>query len=216
MIINWREELIKLFPETTDRIIPDNTRVCNKCNGLGLLKENTYMVGCNKCYGKGYLETICPKCGKEKESYRPQCNECLRREIEEKDNKKRQEAFDKAKKISINEYDGYLLSLTTEGRVVKSEDFYDDIYDMDLEDVPTWVFTTKPYKCFNSIDLIEIINDHCESGYEDMENYLDSNSPLLQQAQELIDKWELEQGDLLNCYEEDYNLVVMLDYDFSL
>ena len=51
----------------------------------------------------------------------------------------------------------------------------------------------------------------CEDGYEDMYQRLDVESPLLSQAQELLDKWEKENEGSIAVYNESRSKAVMID-----
>ena len=111
------------------------------------------------------------------------------------------------KVIHLNDYDGMLKSLFTEGLVVDKEQFIEQYKESFTKDSPKEVYAHKLAPESFGFDLEytlrNLAGDH---DTEDLEQFLDFNSPLLEEAQKLIDKWLKEQdgaGDLYNV-DEDY------------
>ena len=209
MIINWREEIIKLFPDTTERKIPEGSIICPVCNGLGLYtsENKKYISVCSTCYGKGCTELkVCKTCGVElsEKYYYTICEKCR-----EEDRIQRElERYEKAEKIKIADYDGMLFSLNGEN-IIDVNDLLDELEALKEQNIK-WMFGTKSEPLF-SIDLQNIIADECEDGYEDMISFLDMKSEKLVEAQRLIHEWEIENEGNIKIYYPDYNKVILLD-----
>ena len=202
--ISWREEIIKLFPDTTERIKNDNEEWCPKCNGLGLIRENKYIVGCTTCCGKGVIK-LC-ECGQKIDKPYTICKSCR----DKKEQEKEKERFEKAEKINYENYDGNFL---WNDRVLDKEALEDELYTIiyGKKEPPIYVYATKEEKVFNFIDLVDIVADKCEDGYEDMDENFDYKDSDFLKAQELVDKWLNKHEENLYCYYEDYNKVITLD-----
>jgi len=203
--INWREDLISLFPDVTERVKRDNDEWCPVCKGIGLKRENNYIVGCTNCYGKGIIEAC--ECGNkiDRRGYTT-CKDCR----DKKEQERIKERFEKAKKIKYEDYDGKFL---WSDRVVDKEELEDELYTQlyDGEDVPGYIYATKIIKVFSHINLTEIIYDKCEDGYEDMYSYFNYNDEDLDKAQDYLNKWIKKHENVLDCYYEDFSTIVLLD-----
>ena len=81
---------------------------------------------------------------------------------------------------------------------------------IECEELPEYLWTAEGQPHF-SLNIREIILDKCEDGYEDMYQRLDVESPLLSQAQELLDKWEKENEGSIAIYNESRSKAVMID-----
>lgn len=198
----------ELFTQLQDRLVLDlkeNEIACPKCKGLRMFYvqngDKGYIETCRNCHtGKLY---VCKYCSKATNTDYCDCKEAS----EERSNKWRSEQaqkdlenFQKAEKINYKDYTGYYL-IDSDERLKTQEDLEEWIYGklVDGEDVTEYLWAVE--EDFRmSIDLHEIISDKCEYGYEDMYDFLNTNSPLLSQAQDLISKWEDEQGDNLCTY----------------
>ena len=202
-IINWRDEFIKLFPENTERKLKDNHKWCEKCNGLGFVRENNYIEFCNTCRGLGQIELCTKMCGREKKYPSSVCEECGK----EKKIEREEELYKNAQKIKFIDYDGMFF----EGEnVVDGEEFADNLYYKikDGEDYLTYAYGTIKTQVIH-IKLKDIICEVCEDGYDDMSDYINYDG--VDEIQELIDEWIKKQGDLNCTYEKDYKVVVLLD-----
>jgi len=215
-----RKTTPELFNELTDRLIiplEDNEIACPTCKGLRLIykqKNNKEgdIISCPDCYtGKLY---VCKYCGKANKTDHCDCKKAQ----EERDNEfrikeanKELELFKKAKKINFNDYNGYFI-LEEDCPVRDSDDVCDWLYDRIKfnEDVPEYLWATQSEPVF-TMDLEDILYDKCEEGYEDMESHLDTNDDDFIAAQEHLDKWYKKQGDSVNIYYEDHNVVVLLN-----
>lgn len=205
-LINWREELINLFPETTDRKLKDNYKLCEYCNGLGLYKRGEGLVGCNLCSGTGQIELCQNKCGNEKYKSCNVCENCFKRSEEEKRIKKENDIYEKAGKINYCDYDGKFL---VDDTVKDKDDFKEWIFERLLEEnLPKYVYGTKKEKVMG-INFKQVIEDECENGYEEMGDRLDYTG--VEEIQIMIDRWIEGQGDANYCYWEDYKVIVLLD-----
>ena len=131
-------------------------------------------------------------------------------EWKEKQDKIEKERFEKAKKISFDEYEGFFLR---GDRVINKEDLEDELCSMiyDNENPPNYIFATIPQKIFTGIDLEEVMSDKCEDGYEDMCSYFNYQDEDFLKAQELLNKWLVKHDSILDIYYEDFNTVVLLN-----
>jgi len=206
--INWKEEFTKLFPETTVRELKPNHIWCDKCNGISFIKNGNYISSCTKCHGEGQIELCTEGCGRLKYSYYyTVCKECKDKKQEEIEFRKEKEAFEKATKISFNDYDGMFLD---NERAIDKEEFEENLYYKILEDdnYPDYVYGTRKQHVIN-IDFKDIIYNACEDGYEDMDSFLDYKG--VDEIQNKIDEWIDKQGDANYIYYEDYKTVVLLN-----
>jgi hypothetical protein len=184
--------------------IKENEIVCPNCKGLRFVliekSDKGYIESCQRCYaGK---VNICKHCGNDSK-LSCQCGQSKR----ERDTifcsaqaQKELDAYNQAEKISFNDYNGKFL-LESDDYVKDKDDIEEWIYEKlnDGEDVPDYLWATKAEKVF-TIDLLDIISNNCEDGYEDMYDHLSTDSDVLVQAQQLITKWEETQGESLNFY----------------
>ena len=201
MTINWREEIIKLFPETTERTLKENHIWCNDCNGLGLKRHGEHIIGCVECYGKGQIE-LC-ECGNKKLRGWTICEDCRIKALKNNEINR----FNKAEKIHYDDYDGRFI---VNDDTYNKDDFEEWLYDRitEREEYPIYMFATKQIKVLD-IDLNNVIQNCVENGYDDMSEHLDYKG--IEEIQEKIDKWIDDQGDSAYCYEEDYSRVILLD-----
>lgn len=218
-----RKTTPELFNELTDRLIiplEDNEIACPTCKGLRLIykqKNNKEgdIISCPDCYtGKLY---VCKYCGKANKTDHCDCKKAQEERDNEfriKESKKELELFNNAKKINFNDYNGYFL--IDDEYVEDADDVYERLYNkikydkLSDEDLPTYLWSTKPEPVFN-LDLEDILYEKCEEGYEDMESHLDTNDDDFIAAQEHLDKWYKKQGDSVNIYYEDHSTAVLLD-----
>ncbi len=192
----------------------ENEILCPECKGLRfvLIESNnkSYIESCRHCYtGKLF---VCKHCNKGYKS-RCECREATDERNTEYQIKKAQkelEAYQKAEKIQYKDYKGKFIVEDSE-YIKDCEDLEEWLYERISEgkDVPEYLWACESNRHF-SIDLKDVISDKCEDGYEEMYNNLDTGSPLLSQAQELIEQWENEQGDSLCMYNETYKKAVVL------
>lgn len=213
----------ELFTELTSKLIiklEDNEILCPTCKGLRFTYrqqgENGYISNCTDCYnGKVYK---CKYCGKTNKTDRCECKEAYKERndiFNAKEQAKEKELFEKAKKVKFADYEGKFL-LSGSDFVECSDSVYEWLYDkvidegITYEDLPKYLWSTKAESVF-SLDIDDIIQNECESGYEDMYSCLDTNDENLTKAQEYLNKWCENQGDSLNIYYEDYSIAVLLD-----
>jgi len=207
LTINWREEIIKLFPETTTRTKGENDEWCHVCKGLGLIARDSHIVGCSVCNGTGIEKPRICECGRKIEyPFKTMCEMCR----EEFYRKLREGRFEKANKIPFKDYKGMFLWDDT---VMTKEDLEEALYTAiyDGEAPPNYIWGTKKEKLFTSIDLAEVIVNKCEDGYEDMETYFNYADTDFVKAQELLDAWIAKHNSILDMYYEDYTTAVLLD-----
>ncbi len=209
LTINWREELIKLFPETTQRIKGENDEWCSKCNGLGLINKGNYIVGCSACNGRGIIKAC--ECGEliDKPYYNT-CSSCYSKKLKEEQDQKDRERFEAATKIPFEDYDGLFL---WNDRAITEEELEEELYSLiyDGEETPTYMWGTEKQKVFADIDLVEVVTDKCEDGYEDMASYFDYKDEYFVKAQNLLDIWLSKHSSVTDIYYEDYKTAVLLD-----
>jgi len=207
-----------LFTKLQDRLIinlQDNEILCPKCKGLRfiLVEEENYshIDSCRDCYnGKLY---ICKYCGK---ANRTDCCDC-KEAREERNNNYLQEqkennsrAYQLAEKINYKNYNDRFI-LPNSDRVIDIEELAEWIGELLLnkEDVPEYLWALDNERYF-FIDLKTIIYDNCGDGYEYMYEHLNIKSPLLTQAQKLINQWQDEQGESLYIFSEDHKRAVVI------
>ena len=206
------EQLIKMLQKKLILNLRENEVVCPACAGLNFVlvqrEKSAYIEKCKTCYtGKLY---VCPFCGKQSKTGYCDC-EGVQKQRESEYQKKELELFEKAEKISYQDYDGY-LDLDSDERLSEVDDLDDWINDMlsEGEELPDFLWAYQPKQLID-INLIDIILRQIEdNGYEGMSDNLHLGSPLLEQAQGLIKKWQEEQGDFLNFYLEDRSRAVII------
>jgi hypothetical protein len=208
----------ELYSQLQDKLIinlDENEIPCPECKGLHFVfveKNNSgYIESCRRCYtGKLF---VCKYCGTANKTDHCNCKEAQ----EERNNKfyceqtkKDFDAYQKAEKIHYRDYDGKFILEDSE-YVKDIDDVAEWIYEQISEgnDVPQYLWATESSPHF-SIDLLDVISDKCEDGYEEMYEHLDTSSHLIVEAQELIEKWEKEQGDSLNIYYKDYTKAILI------
>lgn len=209
LTINWREELIKLFPETTQRTKGEQDEWCPKCNGIGLIREDKHVVGCSACNGKG-IKKAC-KCGQKIDRpYYDTCDSCRSKTWDEQQERKDRERFEAAVKIPFEDYTGLFL---WNERAITKEDLEEELYSLIYggEEAPTFIWGTKKQKVFTGISLAEVVTDKCEDGYEDMADYFDYKDEDFIKAQELLNAWLVKHDSVMDIYYEDFNTAVLLD-----
>ena len=209
---------VDLYKQLQERLILDlheGEIECPNCKGLRFVfiqkDDKGYIESCSHCY-TGRL-TVCSHCGKGNTSW-CDCKESQKQRDNEfriTQSKKEMIAYNKAQKINYREYDGKYWIEGYRNHVIEIDDVEEWIYEMltDGKEVPDYLWAQKGTSHF-SIDLYDVINDNCEDGYEDMFSHLDTNSPLLEQAQELISEWEKEQATNIVVYDNDYSRVVII------
>lgn len=205
----------ELFSQLQNRLIiklKESEIICPECKGLTFVlkldstEEHGHIERCSRCY-TGKL-TVCKHCGTGNKSW-CQCKGAEEeRQLEQA--KKDFEIYQKAEKVDYKEYDGKFL-LNNSDYVQDIDDIADWIYNIlsDDEEPPEYLWALIAHSHF-SIDLKDVIFDKCEDGYEDMYDNLDTESLLLSQAQDLINKWEEEQGERLLIYEETHKKAVVI------
>jgi hypothetical protein len=208
----------ELFTQLQDRLVLDlkeNEIACPKCKGLRMFYvqngDKGHIDTCRNCHnGKLY---VCKHCSKANNTDYCDCKEAIKERSTKwklEQAQKDCENFQKAEKINYKDYYGYYLTDGDE-RLKDQDDLEVWIEEklMDRETVPDYLWAVEEnYRV--SIDLQEIISDNCEDGYEDMFSCLDTESPLLSQAQNLVNQWEKEQGDSLCTYSETYDKAVII------
>jgi hypothetical protein len=213
-----RPTIQQLMTDLTDRLKLKLTKdeiPCPTCKGLRFVLvqngENAFIESCSACYdGKHY---ICKHCGNSYKTGDCDCtdakDEKWLKESEEKQ-KKKQEIFYKAEKIKFDDYNGYFM---WRDLVIDKEDLVEELYASiyDNEEIPNYIYATEKQHIGININVIDKISDVCENGCEDMEDYLNFKNEKLKLAQQLIDEWAEEQGDLAYVYYEDFKKVVLLD-----
>lgn len=207
----------ELFSQLQSKLILDiaeNEIICPDCLGLRfiLIEQNDkgYIESCQKCYtGK---VNVCNYCGQYSKMLCPCKQSREERDMiyHSKQAQKELEAYQKAEKISFNDYDGKFL-LESDDYVKDKHDIEEWIFERLLDglDVPDYLWATESEPVF-TIDLLDIISQNCEDGYEDMYDHLDTDNHLLSQAQNLISKWEKGQGESLNIYTITYKKAVLM------
>lgn len=209
LTINWREELIKLFPETTQRTKGEHDEWCSVCNGIGLINQGNCVVGCAACNGKG-IKKAC-ECGKKIDRpYYDTCDSCRSKKFNEQQEQKDRERFAAAAKTPFEDYTGLFL---WNDRAITSEDLEEELYSLIYvgEEPPAYIWGTTKQKVFNGIDLAEVVTNKCEDGYEDMSSNFDFKDVDFVKAQELINSWLTKHDSATDIYYEDYKTAVLLD-----
>lgn len=207
-----------LYSQLQDRLIielGENQILCLGCKGLQFLfienGEKGYIKSCNHCHtGKQY---VCKHCGKGNKTDHCECKEARQgrdNDFRLKQAQKDSEAYQKAEKVNCKDYNGYFILPNSE-RLQEIEDVGEWIHDklVNGEDVPEYLWAVEGAPHF-SIDLQDVISEKCEDGYEDMYSNLSTRSPLIAQAQELINQWEKDQGESLCLFSETYKKAVII------
>lgn len=208
----------ELYTQLQERIVldlKDNEIACTECKSMRFVYvqqgDKGYIESCRHCYnGKLY---ICKFCGKNNRTNSCDCKQAQNESHNDyrlQQAQKDSENYQKAKKINYKDYDGYYM-LSGSEHLKDLDGLYEWIYDKlsNSEDVPEYLWAVEGEQHV-SIDLQEVISDKCEDGYEDMYDCLSTESPLLKQAQELINQWEIEQADSLCLFSETYSKAVII------
>lgn len=208
----------ELYEQIQNRIVlnlQDDEIPCPECKGMRFVyvEENGkgYIESCRRCHtGKLY---VCRHCGEGSTTNYCYCNKAKEErhmKIRTEQAKKDAEAYQKAEKIHYKDYTGKFI-LEDSDYVKDIDDAEEWIYDLLTEgtEPPEYLWAVEKHQHF-SIVLKDVIYDKCEDGYEDMYDCLDTKSPLLEQAQELIKQWEKEQGDRLCVFDETYKKAVII------
>jgi len=208
----------ELFEQLQEKLIlnlSENEIPCPSCKGLMFVlvekNGNSYIEQCRRCHtGKLF---VCEHCGEGTMSGHCKCKESEKKrrlEWDAKQEMKENVLFGKATKIHYKDYDGYFI-LSGEENIKDitgvSEWLEEKI--LEGEEVPNYLWATEATPHFG-IDLRDVINGKCEDGYEDMYSCLDTQSPLITKAQELINEWEKEQGNSLCIFTDDYKRAIMI------
>jgi len=209
-IINWREMLIDLFPDRTERELNDNSKWCPECDGLGLVTvESKHIKGCVTCLGKGQINLCTNKDGEGCVYGYTVCKSCLESENEKERIKGVKIRYKNAKKVTFENYKGKLFDPSNDELVVDKDEFIDSLSEMISEgEFPKYVWGLTAYQNIN-VDMVQVVSDACEGGYEDQFEHLSAMDDL-NHIQEAIDTWITNQGDAACCYNET-NVVVLLD-----
>lgn len=186
----------ELYSQLQDRLIielGDNEILCPECKGLRfILVENdkkAYIEACRHCHiGKLF---VCKHCDKGNKTDHCECKEARQERSDAfsiKQAQKDLEDYQKAEKINYQDYDGYYLLPHSE-RLQTLDDLRDWIGDQlsDGEELPEYFWAVEGTRHFD-INLKDVISEKCEDGYEDMYDNLNTASPLITQAQELINQ----------------------------
>lgn len=207
----------ELYSQLQERIVMDleeDEIICPECKGLRFvyIQKNGkgYIESCRRCH-TGKL-TVCKYCGKANKSW-CDCKEAQEERYNDfrlKQAQKELEAYHKAEKIDCKDYEGYFI-LSEDDFVKDSSDLEEWLYErlVEGEDVPEYLWAVEGVPHF-SIDLKDVVSDKCEDGYEDMYSRLDTDNPLLSQAQELIEQWEKEQGESLYIFNTTHKKAVII------
>jgi hypothetical protein len=209
----------ELFSQLQNKSIvelKENEVLCPECKGLTFVlkldasNEHGYIERCQRCY-TGKLE-VCKHCGAENKSL-CQCKGANDERSEKRcieQAKKHFEAYQKAEKIHYKDYDGKFI-LEGSDYIKNIDDVAEWIYDLlsEGDEPPEFLWAVESHPHF-SIDLKDVISDKCEDGYDNMYSNLDTGSPLLSQAQDLINQWEKEQGDSICIFDETYKKAVII------
>ena len=196
--------------------LQDDEEVCPICNGIGLkIQDNVYGLGekdkphfpykhqsigfCQNCFN-GVVKK-CIHCGELLSRQKYECD-CIRsHEVRaEKQYTLEYEKFDKAERIDLRDYDGYLMI----GETVMDKEEFIEYYCDDFNPIHSSdrIWAVDKVMVFDKIDLDGIIEEKCYDGYEEMYEYVDMRSSLLSEAQELLDKWIIENKNQLYMYFE--------------
>lgn len=209
LTINWREELIKLFPETTCRAKGEHDEWCPVCHGIGLVSKGNCVVGCANCNGKG-VKKAC-SCGQKIDyPHYDACSSCRAKRWQKQQMERERKLFEKATKIPFKDYTGVFL---WKERVIDKDGIEEEIDLMlfDGEEPPDYIWGTEKYKLFSSIDLEEVVLSKCEDGYEDMGDYFNFKDDDFLAAQSSLDLWLDKHASVTDIYYESSKTAVLLD-----
>ena len=205
--------------------------LCPICHGVGLaIDDNVYglkndpnksswfpykhqsIISCRNCYN-GVLK-VCKHCKKplSRNQYRCECDGAKAERQAEQD-KKEQERFDKATKMTFEEY----AKKYPNNMVIYGDTYYMDIYDL-LDDIycntidgeiinfPKYVWGTNKVKI--ELDADSFIERTLEDAYEDASFSGQAESELF----DFINKWNEKYA--LECYEEN-NIAIIIPEELT-
>lgn len=135
------------------------------------------------------------KCGTEISVYRIMCDKCAEKF-----------RFEKAKKISIRDYEYDFVYDSKTERYFEEIDILKEYYETKNIELPKYVYACFPIEF--SLDMHAIVKDELlESHFEDAFDFVDKES--LEELQKTVDTWTESQG--IVSYERDWGTVILLD-----
>lgn len=224
MIVDAIPYLAEIMGKGLIKDLQENEIICPVCYGTGLaIDDNVYglrnnpdksqhfpykhqsVISCRNCYN-GVLK-VCKHCGKHlnRNEYRCECYGA-KAERQKKQDEKEQEYFEKATKLTLEEYQ----EKYPDNMIVYGDEFYADIdtlledlyYDYDESfEFPKYVWGTKKIRA--EIDADSAIERTLEDTYEDA-NFCDKAE---EELFDFIKQWNEKHG--LDYYIES-NIVVLL------
>lgn len=203
--INWRDEIIALFPEYTERKKEDKEQWCATCGGLGLKRAADYIIGCHTCSGTGKVKSDNCECDQPKEKGWAKCKECrIKADIA-----KERLLFEKATKIRYADYEGHFMDKET---VMDKDELAEIIMQrlFDGEDAPDYWWAAETQPQIVRLDLSDTIYELCEGSYEGIMDNLDLGAPEIIEAQKLLDKWLVDNKSALTVYWESTTTAVLI------
>jgi hypothetical protein len=169
-----------------------NAWACSKCRNIFASDPTTCPFCYRECAGCHIAMT--------KQGMHNRCGDCLKTFLSEQENKH----FDAAKKVSSNDYNGYLFDDRRE-KYFETVDELLEYYHQDGQEPPPWVWATETVEF--KLDASSILESALEEHHEDAGEVittLDGN-----RLQKYLDIWAKKQG--IVSYVQSYETVVMID-----
>lgn len=212
--INVSNEIKNILPDTLEKDLQDNEKICPVCNGLGVVVDNNIygikgdtsedakksmfpynhqaIKFCPNCYN-GVIK-LCEYCGKPlpRNTSRCDCEQYKAKEEEEK-RIKHQEKISKAEEVDIKDIDSdmWLYDEQTDDYFSDIDYFVDSYKDFDeydkemMNNLPEVLWLTNPMDIF--MDADDIISNACEELHEDAYNNISIEDT--KELQNMLDEW---------------------------
>ena len=229
--INVAEKIKNILPETLEKDLTDNEKICPVCQGFGIIKRdfpfgvknnsgsdwynNEYFALCPNCYF-GVVK-LCEFCERplSKNTRRCDCDEYKKHETE-KIKKNNQKMINRAIEVEPKDVSTYLYDEETGRYYAEVEDFVDELqeewidgdaafwdsFDDYFENtIPKVLWVTEYMQM--SMDATTIVEEACEELHEDALDNVGSED--INELQKYLNEWCKKQsgtGTYYPCYRE--------------
>ncbi len=229
--INVSEAIKYLLPDTLEKDLHDNERICPLCGGLGIIKKNMpyvlskdkvdkyynneYFVWCPNCYFG--VQKLCEFCGTPlaKGFSGCKCEKALEKE-EAVRKQNYQNKIGRAKEIDLKQVSYYMYDEESQDYFADENEFADHYFNLYLDEieenhipfdeyfekyVPKVLWNCDVVKMY--IDADSIVSDACEELHEDAVDNVDG----MDELQEFLDKWCAKQTGTTTYYPDYHEYV---------
>lgn len=229
--ISVSEAIKDLLPDTLEKDLMENQRLCPICGGLGIIKRNhqfvlhsgktpewyddEYFIWCPNCYFG--VQSLCEFCGNPIAKGVSRCNCEKSLEKEEMERQKRyQDKIDRAKKINLKDASYFLYDEESEQYFPDENDFADYYFNLYLDEIENNHIPFDEYfekyipkvlwNCYEVklyIDADSIVSDACDELHEDAVDNIDD----INELQDFLDRWCAKQTGTTTYYPDYHEYV---------